>query len=226
MWTGADCSLFTCARGISWKEPAAGSMHETDVECSDAGVCNRQSGECECFEGYEGSACQRTRCPNDCSTHGTCRSNIDFGIDFSEAVHAQQEQSDAVSYYDYFLVTYDNAWDSDMQYGCLCDLGFRGADCSLMECPTAEDPMDEETHNKYEEWIEAGTTDAGNTKLVSEWDGSTKYNHYNPIVEYPSQGAPAGDHCSGRGLCDHFTGVCSCAAGFHGTACELISALA
>merc|ERR1712146_409120 len=136
-------------------EPAIGSTHQTNVECSDAGTCDRLTGECKCFAGYEGSACQRTTCPNECSGHGTCRSNIDFGIDFSEAVHAQQlataeDPKKVVSpYYDYFLVTYDNAWDSDMQYGCLCDVGFRGADCSLMECPSAEDPLDEETCTKY-----------------------------------------------------------------------------
>lgn len=29
------------------------------MECSNKGICNRDSGVCECFDGYEGSACQR-----------------------------------------------------------------------------------------------------------------------------------------------------------------------
>jgi len=196
------------------------------------------TGECKCFAGYEGSACQRTVCPNECSGHGTCRSNVDFGIDFSEHVHAQQlamaknPSSIPASYYDYFLVSYDEAWDSDMQFGCLCDVGFRGADCSLIECPTAEDPLDEETCLKYHVWTQGGTSGGktGNTLLASEWHASDAAspgrNSYNPIIEYPCQGAPAGDDCSGRGTCDYFTGVCSCSEGFTGAACEKVNALA
>ena len=37
------------------------------MECSNKGLCNRQTGICECFEGYTGTACARAACPNDCS---------------------------------------------------------------------------------------------------------------------------------------------------------------
>lgn len=238
MFSGADCSLFTCPRGMSWKEPATGSKHQPNVECSDSGVCDRLTGECSCFAGYEGSACQRSTCPNECSGHGTCRSNLDFAIDFSEQVHAQQisltPSGDNAgfnkipsSYYDYFLVTYDNAWDSDLQYGCLCDIGYRGADCSLIECPSSPDPLDVESCTKYLVWEQTGTSaNTGNTLLANEWNKHNSTINYNPILEYPCQGAPAGDPCSARGTCDYFTGVCSCSPGFTGTACEKISALA
>merc|ERR1711964_783454 len=130
----------TCPRGKSWSRVkwesgmASNFDHGDEMECSDGGICDSSTGECRCFAGYEGSACQRTKCPNECSGHGSCRSNIDFAIDFSEAVHRQQSaltppaenvapNKIPPSYYDYFLVTYDSAWDSDMQYGCLCDPG-------------------------------------------------------------------------------------------------------
>merc|ERR1712038_1857789 len=151
--------------------------------------------------------------PNDCSGHGVCRSNQDFAIDFSEAVFKAQMAVDSdqitdESYYDYFLVSYDDAWDAGLQYGCLCDVGFRGVDCSLLECPTSYDPMDSETCQKYSEWEKWGTyvsnaqalTDKtgkkyspsiygqGNTIPIREWNkpgrGTTTI-PYNPIEEYP-----------------------------------------
>jgi len=261
LWRGADCSLMTCPRGTSWTQVKAGSNfeHTPNVECSDGGICDTSTGECACFAGYEGSACQRTSCPNDCSGHGTCRSNQDFAVDFSEAVHAEQTEqsltakvSPAIppSYYDYFLVTYDNAWDAGMQYGCLCDIGFRGVDCSEIECPTAYDAMDKETCTKYGEWEGWGTfaynlkakdgkspsltTYQGNTILIREWNSVTTNTDkrssgaftvipYNPIEEYPCNGAPAGDYCSGRGQCDTSSGICQCFTGFTGPACEEVA---
>merc|ERR1712098_81138 len=32
-------------------------------------------------------------------------------------------------------------WDAEKQQGCWCDYGFRGADCSLIECPSLADPI-------------------------------------------------------------------------------------
>ncbi|RYG49205.1 hypothetical protein EON67_06875 [archaeon] len=32
------------------------------AECSNAGLCNRATGKCRCFSGYEGEACQRRMC--------------------------------------------------------------------------------------------------------------------------------------------------------------------
>lgn len=226
MWTGADCSEMTCPRGTSWIEASGTASHVMDVECSDAGICDRATGECSCFDGYEGSACQRTSCPNDCSGHGICRSNVDFATDFSEAVTDQQGEIVAVGdYYDYFRVTYAEAWDSDLHYGCKCDIGFRGPDCSLAECPTSEDPMDEETCAKYAAWYDDEDPSEGNTVHLDSWDG-IGWAYYNPITEYPCGGAPAGVECSGRGRCNYNIGVCDCHPGFSGTACEDVQQLA
>ena len=34
-----------------------------------------------------------------------------------------------------------NNWDSDMIYGCVCDSGFHGSDCSMKYCTFGDDPL-------------------------------------------------------------------------------------
>lgn len=46
-------------------------------ECSGAGYCRRDLGQCSCFEGFEGHNCGRRMCPVadnklECSGHGRC----------------------------------------------------------------------------------------------------------------------------------------------------------
>jgi len=91
------------------------------MECSNKGICDRKTGECDCFEGYDGSSCQRASCPNDCSGHGTCEhiktlAAMDFG-----------------NIYD--------LWDAEMTMGCLCDAGYSGPDCSSKDCKYGIDPL-------------------------------------------------------------------------------------
>jgi len=156
-WQGADCSRRTCPRSTSWSvtgpEEVDGSnnklghicTHQVDVECSDQGLCDRATGLCECFPGFSGAACQRTECPDECSGHGTCRSNRDFAYDFAIAKTNQllQTHKSTEAYRENYRVTYDSAWDSDHLYGCLCDRGYRGANCALIECPSSNDPLDD-----------------------------------------------------------------------------------
>lgn len=35
------------------------------AECSNKGLCDRTTGECECLPGYDGTACQRASCPSE-----------------------------------------------------------------------------------------------------------------------------------------------------------------
>ena len=34
-----------------------------------------------------------------------------------------------------------NLWDAEMIYGCVCDEGYDGYDCSLQSCPRGDDPL-------------------------------------------------------------------------------------
>lgn len=121
-WTGPDCSLRTCPKDKSWVgEIVDGDPHPL-VECSNKGTCDRTTGTCQCFPGYDGIACQRTVCNNNCNDRGTC-----WNLKMIAANYDGQ---------------YDAPWDSDKQLGCICDSGFRGPSCEFVECPTGEDPLD------------------------------------------------------------------------------------
>lgn len=94
------------------------------MECSNKGTCNRATGECECYEGYDGSACQRASCPgypNSCSGHGVCKTI------------SQLAKADNNNEY--------NLWDKDSTMGCECDYGYFGPDCSQKACKYGVDPL-------------------------------------------------------------------------------------
>lgn len=111
---------------LSFDAGNANSAHQ-QVECSGRGACDNGSGKCKCFDGYTGDACQRTVCANACSGHGACQAEGRFVTDLK----AHSELKGA----------YSSAYDANQQYGCKCDLGYRGPDCSMIECPSGEDPM-------------------------------------------------------------------------------------
>lgn len=121
-WMGHDCSLRTCPYGAAWAAPpvAVNDSHPR-MECSNKGICDRGSGECRCFEGYDGMSCERTLCPNECSNRGICMTQ-----------RALAEAGGA---------TYDAPWDAEKHVGCKCDIGYRGPDCSLKECPSGPDVL-------------------------------------------------------------------------------------
>jgi len=106
------------------------------AECSNKGVCDRSTGQCECFPGFEGEGCQRLSCPNDCSGKGQC-------------VVVGNTNSDSY-----------NAWDADKTVACVCDPGFTGPDCSLRKCSGGVDPIENvytDTSSVYKiEWGSVG----------------------------------------------------------------------
>ena len=46
--------------------------------------------------------------------------------------------------------TYDQPWDKDKFYGCVCAAGWAGYDCSHRECPVGDDPLTESLHNEIQ----------------------------------------------------------------------------
>ena len=101
------------------------------AECSNRGLCDRETGECVCFTGYTGTACNRTACPSDCSGHGICES-------IRERIPGSS--SDVT---DYML------WDADKAYGCVCDPEYFGTDCSKRRCYRNDDPLTSVTTTKW-----------------------------------------------------------------------------
>merc|ERR1711959_15025 len=121
-WTAPDCSLRTCPLALAWVGMAtANNVARKNTECSSRGACDRKSGKCKCFPGYSGRACERAECPNNCNNRGRCVTQEQVAFEGSK--------------------TYSTPWDARKQYGCVCDIGARGPDCSLEECPTGEDVL-------------------------------------------------------------------------------------
>lgn len=115
------------------------------AECSNRGLCDRETGECSCFTGYSGTACNRTACANDCSGHGVCNS-------IREMIPGSS--SDVT---DYML------WDADKTYGCVCDPEYFGNDCSKRRCYRNDDPLTSVTTTK---WKSEKLAEQGETQII------------------------------------------------------------
>mmetsp|Transcript_22224 Transcript_22224/g.24226 ORF Transcript_22224/g.24226 Transcript_22224/m.24226 type:complete len:372 (-) Transcript_22224:115-1230(-) len=132
-----DCSDRICPYELAWVDTPnkKGQFHKY-AECANRGVCNRDTGECQCFDGYEGKACQRTSCPNDCSGHGTCEYIDDLFY--------------AATWNEYSIIGFDSdpktfpyrGWDTRKIRGCICDATYGDVDCSKRMCPYGNDVLD------------------------------------------------------------------------------------
>lgn len=146
-WTGVDCSLRKCPSDKAWADFASGvDTAHADTECSNMGICDRKTGRCACRTGFEGLACERMSCPSsfevgteipetgdylsitDCNGHGVCLSMRE-AAKFADGISLHREGVD------YSL------WDADKVFGCACDAGFSGYDCSQRTCPYGDDPL-------------------------------------------------------------------------------------
>jgi hypothetical protein len=176
-WTGADCSLRTCPFGQAWAaSPQLNNDHTQRVECSGKGVCDRKSGECECFDGFWGEGCRRSACPGDCNGHGTCQSQKQFADDYSHNADdgLVSKQFGTPSSHPNTVpnsgAQYDDAWDAEYSYGCKCDSGFRGPGCEQRECPSGTDPLGGNDNRKGRDCSGRGLCDYS-TGLCECFDG-------------------------------------------------------
>jgi len=140
---GGDCSDRVCPFDIAWVDhPDQNGLFHNYAECSNRGVCNRGSGECDCFEGYTGKACQRTSCPNDCSGHGTCEyiEQLGFGSSIGDYYDGSSSGKKKIGQR---AVTFEDAkmWDNHKTMMCVCDPTWTDLDCSRRMCPKGNDVM-------------------------------------------------------------------------------------
>merc|ERR1711990_746779 len=108
------------------------------TECSSRGTCDYATGECKCFDGFSGRGCRRTTCPNDCSGHGRCLSNMDVN-----------------SQYRSYTYPNDQMWDQSRTQTCKCDRGYTGYDCNSRICPFGDETTSD-----------CGENSAGDVQLV------------------------------------------------------------
>jgi len=132
-----DCSQRVCPFEIAWVDtPNRQGFFHKYAECANRGICDRDTGECQCFDGYEGKACARTTCPNDCSGHGTCEyiEDTTFAANYAD-YSGEYFKEDAKKFY------YPN-WDKSKTRGCVCDALYGDVDCSKRMCPYGTDVLD------------------------------------------------------------------------------------
>ena len=176
-FTGVDCSLRKCPAAESWGQSeffseTALTASKTPpfsthifTECAGRGACNRNTGLCSCFSGFEGGACERMSCPK--KLVNTTDTFVYITKDGEAAALAELEWEAA------FVAEDPKEWlgaiigtelpcygrgvcrllgelpvSERAQYApwahtrvqkCICDAPFTGADCSQRFCPLSAD---------------------------------------------------------------------------------------
>lgn len=142
---GGDCSDRFCPYELAWADgpTETGDSHKY-AECANKGECDRATGECACFEGYEGKGCGRQSCPDQCSGHGTCEyvKDLKFGQSYHDYYDGSTYDKMGLGIGAKALVDTDLSWDNDRARTCVCDAGWTGLKCNLRMCPVGNDVMD------------------------------------------------------------------------------------
>ena len=173
---------------------AINSAHDY-AECSNKGLCDRNTGQCECLPGYDGHACQRASCPSKVqskksnlsvemgskflNTQTVTTSSV-FSGSFNSNVQEHECSGRGTCHTIQELATMDynneyELWDKDSSMGCKCDPGYTGPDCSERQCPYGIDPLwiDDTTAKVTQTVIRISSSDAdalGGTYAIKFYD--------------------------------------------------------
>ena len=140
---GGDCSNRFCPYELSWVDnPSSTGLTHKYSECANKGICDRETAECQCYPGYEGKACGRHSCPNDCSGHGTCElmKDLMFGIVYNDYYDGSAAALSGLGTGGKKFI--DHSWDTERARACVCDGGWNGLSCELRMCAMGNDIMD------------------------------------------------------------------------------------
>ncbi|KAJ8610681.1 hypothetical protein CTAYLR_005664 [Chrysophaeum taylorii] len=207
-----DCSLSNCPTGLAWvdvPDPRRPNIRR-EVECSNAGVCETQRGECACFDGFTGDACQRRTLCIDASAGGGDEDCAGRGACVTMRETARVDHALPLTEENYTYGVGPEAWDADAIQHCVCDSSWEvgldpretqspeyfGPRCSLKRCPTGDDP--------------ATVGDETDCTNVTAAGGQAR----------GQPGNKCHVECSNRGTCDYAFGRCTCFSGFYGAACD------
>lgn len=112
-----SCTERVCPYGVAISDLAtAENKAHALAECSNAGVCNRVTGRCQCRAPWSGSACDRRECPNKCSGHGQCVSMAEMTTMY-EALPLQEGDLTHTAHIDYGFARETSAWDAEIMQG-------------------------------------------------------------------------------------------------------------
>jgi hypothetical protein len=177
--------------------------------CSGHGVCNQGvngTGACNCFVGYAGASCQLVcaggaRLP--CNNRGTCDANTAQCRCFNSSVAGFWDGANCTE----------------------CSSSYQGSTCTV-PCPLSSDGVPCSGRGRCYEGV-CVTCDAGFCGVACDELTNTSsctvcsQHHYGPSCR-PCPGGAA-NPCSGNGTCQegrYGSGVCYCAQGYLGSACE------